>query len=98
MVEVHNLDAVFMLEAGEFMADFECTIRRIGKALVPGGTLIMTRPAWPVSLLFPFRSQDKSAMRDLLTSAGFERTEIVRWCWRYDLVQSKRSAEAGQMS
>jgi SAM-dependent methyltransferase len=83
---VERFDACLLLEVGEFLPRFRALVRAIGTRLEPGGLLLLTRPPFPYSLLFPFRAQRRASLRRLLARAGFAAPAFHRWRRRYAVV------------
>ena len=88
-------DACLLLEVGEFIPDFQRLVRAIAAGLSRGGLLIVTRPPFPFSLLFPFRAQSRAAMARLLRKTGFGRVDSQPWRPRYSVIHAWRPDTGG---
>lgn len=84
-------DLVMLMEAAEFIPDNRALIAALGTATRAGGQLVMTRPAGYWAHCFPGRRQQRHAVKQALTSAGFEHIRFSPWRARYELVQAVRS-------
>jgi SAM-dependent methyltransferase len=85
-----EVDACLLLEVGEFIPGFPRLLRTIAARLSAGGLLIVTRPPFPYSLLFPFRAQSWRALARLLRESGFAGIESLAWRPRYAVVHAWR--------
>ena len=85
-----NVDAILLLEVGEFIRGFPALLRALLARLSPGGLLVITRPPFPYSLMFPFRAQGRRTLARLLRDSGLERVETVDFRPRYAFVHAWR--------
>ena len=74
---------VTLMEAGEFIPQFDEVMRAASRVIAPRGVLVLTYPAFPFGLFFPGRCQTPRALARLLSSLDFEEIEDVPWRRRY---------------
>ncbi len=79
-------DAATLLEVSEFLREFPAVVAEVGRALKPGGLLLLTRPAGRFAWLFVGRHQTRRKFVRLLEQSGFDRVEMVPWTFRYQVV------------
>lgn len=84
---------VFFLEVGEFLPKFAAVLSGIADVTVPGGGIIMTRPAGIWWTFFPGRQQSRNRIKKLLVELGYEDVEFVAWRCRYELVFGRKTSQ-----
>ncbi|MDA1016790.1 MAG: class I SAM-dependent methyltransferase [Planctomycetota bacterium] len=81
-------DAITMMEVSQFLPDLEDVVRKVYKALRPGGLFLLTRAAGVYSYALPHRNQSRDGMDSLLNRAGFRDIKIRKWESRHDAVSA----------
>jgi SAM-dependent methyltransferase len=81
-------DAVAIMEAAEFLADFPRLADEVSKALKPGGLFLLTKPGPWRTWFFPRRRQKAAEFTNLLRQKGFSRVEITPWTADYSVVHA----------
>jgi SAM-dependent methyltransferase len=92
-------DAVTLMEAAEFLADFPRLVDEVVKCLKPGGLFLLTKPGPWRTWFFPRRRQKANDLTAVLKEKGFDRVEILPWTADYYAVHAwKRGGAEGQPS
>jgi SAM-dependent methyltransferase len=86
-------DAVTLMEAAEFLADFPRLVDELNKCLKPSGLFLLTKPGPWRTWFFPWRRQKARALTELLKEKGFARVEIIPWTADYHVVHAWRQEE-----
>lgn len=83
-------DAVTCLEALEFTARPQETLREMARLLRPGGVLLVSNRVGLDALWYPGRHCGRGRLEALLAGLGLEHVETERWQVYYDLVWARR--------
>ncbi|MCD6291195.1 MAG: class I SAM-dependent methyltransferase, partial [Anaerolineae bacterium] len=94
-----TFDAVYCLEALEFMPKPRETLRELARVLRPGGLLIVSNRVGWLAYLLPGRTFRRSVFSRMLGELGMASYDVRRWQVDYDWAQARKAGDgpgAGQ--